>query len=69
MMMMMCLGEQSWRELYAAGSLSYFYTDTFFGNTITLSSALIPEDNSSSNSTLGFAGLFHMVLLSDISCI
>ena len=43
---------QGWRQVYAAGALTSFYTDTFFDEVLTNDPALVPIDNSTSK----FAG-------------
>eukprot|EP00981_Chlorochromonas_danica_P008064 scaffold1949_cov176-Ochromonas_danica.AAC.7 len=43
---------RSWREVYSTGTLTNFYTDTFFDETITLNVTDVPRTNSSS----AFAG-------------
>lgn len=43
---------QGWRQVYAAGALTSFYTDTFFDEVLTNDPVLVPIDNSTSK----FAG-------------
>ena len=39
---------QGWREVYAAGALTKFYTDTFFDEVVKVNSTLVPIDNTTS---------------------